>query len=946
MACTGPQTLEAFITLLNVVGDGGEATGFLDLYRAVLRDAPVPVVISRVADQRIVKVNDAACEFFARSASELLSLGVGDVTAPEDRDDLPANFETMAVTGLVKDKTYVRGDGSTVHGRVHGSVVGDDTGSCALAAAMIFDTSDLIGSRVRLALIDEITDIIRGSDPVFDEAEWRRRSSAVEDAVERALGWSARIEWDALADADRSSSDGPAVSESVVDGDDVVGRLTVGGPDVDDEDRPFVSTLAHVVANLHLLRRAYVRVRRSMMFEAGFDATQVGMKILRPDGTIIRVNDAFARMLGYRADDLVGRTRDDISHPDETTSAVAARAAALSDSGHHDELRRYVRADGSTMWGRSRVTSVVDPSGRFDEIQLAHVVDLTSEIEARTALETSEQRYRSLVEPAIDLVLRVDSDKRIIDANASARRALGDDGDGLTGVKLVSRLPSDLRVVLAGCIDDAFASRQPAQSWRHWIELDDRPAGWYSIRVLPELTDDDAPIEHVYVVFTDVSELVESELRLSTLALLDPVTGCASRAAAFDRLEHALERLARHPEQGVAVAVLDLDHFRSVNDTFGHATGDEVLRTAAEIITSFVREEDTVGRLGGDEFIVIFEDVADRQSAHALGGRLVTGLSGATATVGNDVRIPISASVGVSWSNRRLPTEDFVARADRAMFEARRRGRGSIQADADTDPHPSSSSELLRQLANALHNDEFRLLYQPIVDATRGDTVAVEALIRWEHPERGLLTPDWFLGPLLQTGLIGQVGHWVVREACRQLAAWDAAGAATPDRVHFNATPAELADPRLAGVVRDAAAMHGIDPRRLCVEVTEQALAGTVVSTSTLAELSAVGPTIVLDDFGTGVSSLTHLRTRPLDGIKIDRQFIDGATNDATDRSIVEAMIALASSMEIEVVAEGVETDDQLAWLTECGCDLVQGWLYSKALPPDELLDWMSSVRT
>jgi EAL domain-containing protein (putative c-di-GMP-specific phosphodiesterase class I) len=294
--------------------------------------------------------------------------------------------------------------------------------------------------------------------------------------------------------------------------------------------------------------------------------------------------------------------------------------------------------------------------------------------------------------------------------------------------------------------------------------------------------------------------------------------------------------------------------------------------------------------------------------------------------------VRITASVGIAWTDRRVTTDEFVARSRRALAEAKRRGRARAWLEQSSDGEASPrGGPTMAELNAALRREEFELVYQPIVSALDGRTRAVEALLRWRHPEHGLLAPNRFLGWLLENGQIGPVGQWVVRTSISQLGHWKRSHPALCDlALHVNLTAAELALPELPALLRNEIELAEIDPAAVCIEVTEQALSGVMVSPSTLTQVADVGVRIVLDDFGTGISSLSHLRTKPLHGIKVDRSFVVGAENDPNERSIVEGVVAIAAGLGIETTAEGVETSEQAQWLTDLGCTFLQGYHFAR----------------
>ena len=411
----------------------------------------------------------------------------------------------------------------------------------------------------------------------------------------------------------------------------------------------------------------------------------------------------------------------------------------------------------------------------------------------------------------------------------------------------------------------------------------------------------------------------------------DELTGVATRHAALRHLDTVLAEPHRSSAR-VTLGVIGLDHFNALNNAYGQGVGDEALREVARVLCEAVRPIDVVGRLGGDEFIVVFDEV-EPDEGNALGALVALALDGLVVHSSDGIRHAVGASIGLAWSADSADSRQLLASAYRGLREAKRRGRGRLwQHRSGSTESPDAGSITARELQLAINHNEFTLLYQPIVTSVGHHLRGVEALLRWDHPSGRRLSPDRFLPQLLESGQINAVGWWAVAEAVNQLADWRSRPGGSELMLNVNVSPAELADPKLARVISTAIARAGIDPTAVCVELTEQALDGMVLSNSGLRRLSETGVRLALDDLGTGVSTLSHLRMRPLHGIKIDRSFIEGLEDTDTDRSIVRALITMAHGLGLEVTAEGVESTAQAAWLASVGCHLLQGWRFSRAV--------------
>src|SRR5581483_4930186 len=412
----------------------------------------------------------------------------------------------------------------------------------------------------------------------------------------------------------------------------------------------------------------------------------------------------------------------------------------------------------------------------------------------------------------------------------------------------------------------------------------------------------------------------------------DGLTGLPNRTLFGDRLSRALAH-ARRNALSVAVMIVDLDRFKEVNDSLGHAAGDELLRQAAQRLRSCVREEDTVARLGGDEFALLLAHVSGVDGAVRVARRLLEAFAAPVELAGAPV--VVTPSIGISlFPQDGITPEEILEGADTAMYRAKERGRNTFEIFSPTLRSEANERLALEAaLRRGIEREEFVLHYQPKVDIKTGRITGAEALIRWQHPERGLTFPDFFIPLAEQTGLVAALGEFVIAAACEQLHAWRAAGL-PPLTVAVNVSATQLRE-GLAEYVSRALRLADLDGTSLELELTESAALESLELTVTqLQELRALGVTCSIDDFGTGYCGLSYLNRLPVDGLKIDRSFITELSGGSD--TIVTAVIALGHSLGLKVIAEGVETADQLARLADRGCDEMQGYLFSKPVPADD----------
>jgi diguanylate cyclase len=430
-------------------------------------------------------------------------------------------------------------------------------------------------------------------------------------------------------------------------------------------------------------------------------------------------------------------------------------------------------------------------------------------------------------------------------------------------------------------------------------------------------------------------ERKQGELELAHQATHDQLTGLPNRVLFMDRLTHALAWSRRHPESTFAILFIDLDKFKLINDSLGHDTGDQVLIEVSRRLDDVLRSSDTAARFGGDEFIVLCEDIKDEAHAIGIAERIVNSLE-RPLSLDNDNTF-ITASVGVVVANdSNTDPEILIREADAAMYRAKKRGVRCELFDNDLRARVVERREVERGLREAIEKGEFRLLYQPQVDLRTGEVTGVEALVRWDHPQRGLLAPADFLSLAEETGLIVPIGNWVLEEALRQGEQWRAARPGSQFQISVNLSARQHEDPNLVRNIETALATTGTDPSNLCLEITETVVMEDVDATLRIFDaLKQLGAKLSVDDFGTGYSSLASLRRFPVDSLKVDRSFVSGLGNGhmAEDAAIVTAVITLAHNLGLTAVAEGIETSEQLSALRAMDCDMAQGFYFARPRP-------------
>ncbi len=785
-------------------------------------------------------------------------------------------------------------------------------------------------------LLDRLVDACPTGMAVLDADLGFRRANArwtehTGQALEQALG----AGWQAAIDADGRDEFLEAAHAALAAGRGIRGRLRLVAPEdglrwIDlsltpvDAGGAALLTFDDVTEELEEARRAHELTR---VLEASPDLVAV----LDPLGrTIAWANDAFREILGNPQ--VPGlRLLDRLDGWSQARYAATALPAVRSGGTWRGELRLAGTGNDAPLPVSAVLVDHRDHTGRLEAISLV-ARDLSDLYAARRRVEATEVRLAALVEHASDLVCVVGEDGGIIYASPAVARVLGLEPHDLEGVPVADLVhPEDLdRLIEQAPTVVATPGMSPVFDAR----VAHTDGGWRHMEIVATNLLENPAVEGIVVNARDVTERVEVAAQLEERAFHDELTGLPNRALLLDRLQDALHRASRH-QRSVGVLFLDLDRFKVVNDSLGHGAGDDLLREVARRLERTVRPGDTVARLGGDEFVVVIGDMLRHIDALTAAERIRRALArpvelGAESTV-------VTTSIGINIAHGDETPGDLLRDADTAMYRAKEEGRDRAELfDDNLRVQAVRRHSIQQELRLALESNRIEVHFQPVVRISDGAVTGAEALARVRAETGELLLPDQFIDIAEDSGLIAELGSRVLVLALDRLAAWSRTRQ-EPLSMAVNVSARQLADAAFPGVVDDALAGSGLDPALVALEFTESALiAANPVTERVLDDLTGLGVRIGLDDFGTGFSSLAYLKRFPIDFLKVDRSFVAGLGSNDGDTAIVTGTIALAHSLGLRVVAEGVETEEQLERLRLLRCDLAQGYHFSEPVTDAE----------
>jgi diguanylate cyclase (GGDEF)-like protein/PAS domain S-box-containing protein len=767
---------------------------------------------------------------------------------------------------------------------------------------------------------------IVAADVVAAEASTAAAARTVADAVAAAAQTAAATAVETALAVEREAQTAADVSRTVV----AANATTTAAADVVVYSTRRVAELAARLAVVTALQDSEQR------FRVMFDNAPVGMMLISLDdvdrGRLLRVNPALCALTGRPGGELLDLSVADLFDVDDRAAQQEAVARLASgESSAHESEALWRHGAGRDMWVHTILHSIHDDE-HGPAYAVGQVEDITARRRADASLRRQEERFRRAFDNSVTGIAFVGVDGTVHKVNEALVTLLGRTEDSLLGQHLETLAADDERAAIRGGMDGVLAGELTIYQAEHRFRHTDGRELWVLLSGSVEHGDPE------YLIFqvTDISGRKDAEGRLAHQAFHDELTGLPNRVRLREHLDRACARAERTGTH-IAVLFLDIDDFKEVNDSLGHVVGDEVLVEVGARLHAALRGDDMAVRLGGDEFVIVCEGLHDPAESGPVAERIIQALAAPVIAGAHELRV--SVSIGVNTSGAVADPAELLRGADTAMYQAKVAGKDRSETYND-----EMSARALRrvtvaaELAHAVQRDELRLHFQPTYELRTGAIGGVEALVRWEHPTRGLLTPADFLDVAEGRRLMIPIGDWVLAAAVTQAAAWQREFADRAPDMWVNIAGQQLGRGRLPVLIEELLASTGLSPARLGLEITERQLVGREATVQ--GDLTAVrdlGVRLAIDDFGTGFASLEYLRRFTFDEIKIDQSFIGGLDHDATDTAVTRAVIALGRSLDLVVVAEGVDSPEQYRALQRLDCDVAQGYLMQRPAAADEV---------
>ena len=910
------------------------------------------------SDGRFLAVNRRFCEMLGYSAGELLGKKFSDIVHPDDlavSEGTPLNVTAPgSVASINRETRYIRKDGSILWAQRSGVVVHDVEGKPAYTLGSIEDVSNYHASQVALTILNESLNAIVKTSPlaiysltrVGVVTLWNPAAEKIFGVKEAAvLGMPSPI-WD------NSPAAAVEIRERVLRG-ETVHNLPISWA-ASESDRREISLSAaplrgpenEVVGILVTASDITDAIRTTRALDEQLHFTRELLEVIpspifykSASGKYLGFNRAWESFFSKRREDWIG------SGPEELLSPEHAKSATLEDvkllASGETIVAEDVIADGNgnnrhIIRHVSRFTNAHgDPAG-----VIGVLTDLTDFKHLTQALEASEGRFKALTESAMDIVTVLDAQGVIVYQSPSVMHLLGHDPDEMIGRSQFDLVHRDDVKPMRAMFEELIARGKMS----HTIEFRVRSKSgvWCTLEAIGKNCLNVPEVRGIIVNTRDVTDRKTIQQRIQHLAYHDALTDLPNRSLMQDRISQAIGR-AERANKRFAVMFIDIDNFKNINDTLGHDTGDELLRQIARRLIDSVRVHDTIARQGGDEFIVLLDQLEGHLGATRVAQKILEALRAAFALSDTDQHV--SGSIGIAlYPDDGTDAPTLLKNADTAMFHGKAQGKNTYQFfTPQMNIAVKRRAAMESSLRAAVKNGNFSLVYQPQIDLNSGEIVALEALVRWVSPESGTIMPSEFIPLAEETGLISEIGEWVLREACWQAKKWLDAGMPRR-RMAVNLSARQLTDKGFVELLTMILEETQLDASLLELEITEsQVMRQGEGSIARLNEIAGMGIQLAIDDFGTGYSSLSYLKRLPISKLKIDQSFVRDITIDPNDTAIVVAIISMAKSLDLDVIAEGIETAGQLTLLRAKGCRVGQGFYFSVPMSAEDLAQLLAS---
>lgn len=724
------------------------------------------------------------------------------------------------------------------------------------------------------------------------------------------------------------------IGAPIIHRDTLVGVLCLAGcaSDYSEQDVARLAQMASILAPMlaktleHNARRQEMLVAEEALQRHAQIIDHIHDSVITMDleGYVTSWNKGAERLFGYTAEEAIGRNILFI-YADEDEESPLMRF--MEGTGSHEMEVRRRRKNGEIFWASVSVSLIADTDG-VPKGMVGYVMDITDRLRANEDLRL----FAKIFEGGGEAIMVTDIEGRVVSVNQAFTEITGFSYEDMLGKR--SRLFGTNRDKDT-IYREVWRSLKKTGHWKGELWEQRKSGETYPLLMsISAVNDDKGELSHYVSIFSDMSERKHAEEEISRLAYYDTLTGLPNRAL-FHTLVTQILHTSRRKKNEFALLYVDLDRFKNINDSLGHAAGDQLLKEVAARLTECLRATDVIARITGDEFIIALVELSHSYDARAVSERMLNSIIKPYMIDG--VELNSSASIGISiYPNDGDSVETLIKNADTAMDRAKQQGRNQyLFYSQDMNTRSRERLELESSLRRALDRNELRLHYQPQVSLRTGKIIGAEALIRWQHPEKGMISPAQFIPLAEETGLIIPIGEWVLDTVCADNKAWLDEGLPIV-KLAANLSAQQFKQKNLSTIVLQTLQRHGLEHHFLELEITESVVMDdTEKAIRMLKELNEIGIKMALDDFGTGYSSLSYLKRFPIDKLKIDQSFVRDITTDANDATIALAVIALARGMKMNVIAEGVETAEQLAFLHAHDCDEIQGYLFSRPVPPE-----------